>query len=109
MTYSFDKAIEFLKTTELTPQILVDLAKQVSIEATDSKTILYSGQVPTGANGATTSAARIITDMLASGEDIRVIDGTPAGLFLASPESRIAAAKASVMGNPFDHYSREEI
>ena len=48
MPYSLSQALELLKTTELTPQALVNLAKQVSIEASGAVTVFYGGNLPDG-------------------------------------------------------------
>ena len=90
MPYSLDQALLLLQTTELTPQALTNLAKQVSIEAQGAVTVLYGGKLPDG-----TYASDAITAMVTHGEDIRVIDKSPAGMFLASRDFKIAAAKAS--------------
>lgn len=90
MTYSLSEAFELLKTTELTPQALTNLAKQVSIEASGAVTVLYGGKLPDGS-----FASDAITSMVKNGDDIRVIDKTPLGNFLTSDEYKFAAAKAS--------------
>ena len=69
MTYSLSEAFELLKTTELTPQALTNLAKQVSIEASGAVTVLYGGKLPDGS-----FASDAITSMVKNGDDIRVID-----------------------------------
>ena len=48
MTYSLSGALEHRKATELTPQALTNLAKQVSIEASGAVTVLYGGKLPDG-------------------------------------------------------------
>lgn len=90
MPYSLDQALLLLQTTELTPQALTNLAKQVSIEAEGAVTVLYGGKLPDGS-----SAGDAITSMVRNGEDIRVIDKSAAGRFLSSDEFKTAAAKAS--------------
>ena len=94
MAYSLSQAFDLLTTTDLTPQALANLAKQVSIEASGAVTVLYGGKLPDG-----TSASDAITAMVRNGDDIRVIDKSPAGQFLSSEEFRLAAAKASGLSN----------
>lgn len=64
------------------------LANQVSTESTGKVTVLYSGKI-----GGVESNA-IIEAMILQGEDIRVINKTPAADFLSSPEYRNALAEA---------------
>ena len=72
-----------------TPEALRSLANQVSVESTGRVTVLYSGQVGSGI-----SANSIIEGMVAQGEDIRVINKTPAADFLSSKPYQNAVAKA---------------
>lgn len=46
MAYSLDQARILLQSTELTPQALLNLVKQISVEASGSVTILYGGNLP---------------------------------------------------------------
>ena len=90
MPYSLSQTLDLLKTTELTPQALANLASQVSIEASGAVTVLYGGRLPDGS-----SASAAVTAMVANGDDIRVIDKSPAGRFLSSDDFKAAAAKVS--------------
>jgi len=94
MTFNFDQAL--LELTNLTkwgpatPEALLNLARHVSVDVSGSITVLYSGKMSDG----TTSTSKLIQDMLASGQDIRVIDNSPAAYFLNSREFKDAVAKA---------------
>ena len=84
MTFSLDQAlVELTNLTNsgsVTPEALLNLSRQVSVDASGSITVLYSGKMPDG----TTSTSKAIQDMLASGLDIRVIDNSPVAKFLQS-------------------------
>ena len=68
-------------TAYATIDALRALANQVSVEATGDVTVLYSGRLSDG-----TSTSDLIKNMLASGENIKVIDKTPVAEFLTSDE-----------------------
>ncbi|MFG6417381.1 hypothetical protein ACG02S_26200 [Roseateles sp. DC23W] len=90
MTYSLGQAKILLQSIERTPQALLGLVKQISVEASGSFTVFYGGRLPDD-----TSATAAVGRMLDAGEDIRVIDKTPAGKFLLSTEFLQAAGEAS--------------
>ncbi len=89
MPYSLDEAKLLLQTTDRTPQALLNLVKQISVEATGAVTGLYGGLLPDGSR-----AADVVAKMVAAGEDIRVIDNAPVGKFLSSPDLLAAAGQA---------------
>lgn len=64
MAYSLDEAKLLLQTTELTQQALINLVKQISVEASGTTTIFYGGNLPDGAN-----ASAVIGKMVAAGDD----------------------------------------
>ena len=105
MPYSLDQAKVLLQTTERTPQALLNLVRQISVEATGSITVFYGGNLPDGSN-----ATAVIGKMVEAGEDIRVIDRTPVGKFLLSPEFLAAAGQASgLSGDDLDLFVRGEL
>ena len=67
---------------------LLNLVKQVSVEAEGAVTVLYSGKVDGVGSG------DIIKAMLANGEDVRVLDESAAGTFLKSAQFRAKVAEA---------------
>ena len=68
---------------------LLNLARQVSVEVNGSITVLYSGMMPDGS----THTSKIVEDIIASGQDIRVIDKSPVNTFLKSDEFLNAVAQ----------------
>ena len=84
------QAVQLLKsdpTKYATPEALRNLVSQLSVESTGKVTVLYSGKV-----GGTSSNV-IVEAMIAQGEDIRVINKTPAAMFLDSDAFLEAVAK----------------
>jgi hypothetical protein len=67
-------------TTYSSPEALLELARQVSIEASGSVTVLYSGTVGDA------HSTDVVKSLIANGTDVRVIDKTEASLFLNSDE-----------------------
>jgi Ca2+-binding RTX toxin-like protein len=90
MPLSLSQAFDALRTTELTPQALANLVKNISVEASGSVTIFYGGKTIDGAD-----TTQVVSKMMAAGDDIRVLDKSAAGLFLKSQEFLTAAGKAS--------------
>jgi hypothetical protein len=76
-------------------EALFDLVKQVSIDATGSVTILYSGQSTSyDVNGKPiVSTKDLLHAMKVNGESIRIIDDTDAAKFLQSKQFRVALAR----------------
>lgn len=91
-TLSAAEAIELLRSNPgaySTPDALKALAAQVDISTSGSVTVIYSGSSAGGI-----SAHSIVQGMIFNGDDIRVIDRTPAAAFLESLDFRAAAARA---------------
>lgn len=71
-----------------TPESLRILLSQVSVESTGRITVLYSGQV------GTVGATPLVTAMVQSGQDIRVLDKTEASKLLTDTTFKQAVARA---------------
>jgi Ca2+-binding RTX toxin-like protein len=90
---TYQEAIDLLRNNPsdyATTEALQALAKQVSVEAAGEITVLYSGLMP----DRTTKASAVITGMLDSGANIRVIDNTPVAKLLGSREFLDATGRA---------------
>ena len=72
-----------------TEEQLLELASRVSVEAPGRVTVLYSG--PTARS---VHSSDVVSAMRVAGEDIRIIDRSPAATFLDSPAYRRAVAEA---------------
>jgi hypothetical protein len=71
-------------SSEAKQQALFNLSKDISIDASGSKTVFYTGKI----DGR--SANSIVEEMIKKGDDIRVINKTDAALFLNSKEFKKA-------------------
>lgn len=84
-------ALNELEKTPATKEALIALVNKVSIEGTynGSITVLYSGRLPNNVR-----ATEVISALIESGQDVRVIDGSPAERFISSPEFRVKVEEA---------------
>jgi hypothetical protein len=85
LTQAFDELAKLTASGKATTKQLMDLAVQLSLDTAPgysqgSVTLLYSGQV----NGV--SSDKYVGRMIADGADIRVIDKTQIGQFLAKDD-----------------------
>jgi len=79
---------------------LLDLVEQVSVDSPappGSPTVLYSGGVSGSLSG-----NDVVEQMLRTGQEVRVINATPAAEFLGSNEFENALAKATLCCSPPD-------
>lgn len=106
MTLTAAQAIALLTgnpTAYSSPEALLELAKQVSVEASGSVTVLYSGSVGDA------HSTDVVKSIIAGGADVRVIDKTEASLLLSSDEFLDALGRSQglslnqMLDRSFDH------
>jgi hypothetical protein len=68
---------------------LRELASRVGVESPGRLTVLYSGATAPGVH-----SSDVVTSMRVAGEDVRIIDRSPAATFMDSPSYRRAVAEA---------------